>query len=350
MVATPAPPRCSSVTLSPLARTISSIAERGIAKCWPPIDTVSAGMMVRVSGTRRVMRVPSPSLLSTSTMPPIRSMFERTTSIPTPRPEIEVTSLAVDRPASKISASCSRGRKLRRVGLLDDPGADRLFDQLLAVDAAAVVLDVDQDLVARLARRDRQDADLALAGLQPLGGLFDAVIDRVADDVGQRIADHLDHLAIELDVAALDIDQDLLAELGRQVADHARQADEQILDPLHARAGDRVAHFGDDRRQALERAVDRHVVRRFAQAPGELVARQHHVGNGAHHPVEKLDRKADGARRGRRLALPFGDGGHDRRGRALGARRERVRSTRCRRRRAFPRRPRSRRPSRRCGR
>ena len=112
-------------------------------------------MMVSVSGTRRVMRVPSPSLLSTSTMPPIRSTFERTTSMPTPRPEIEVTSLAVERPASKISASCSRGVSCAASALLDDAGGDRLLDQLLAVDAAAVVVDVDQDLVARLARRDR---------------------------------------------------------------------------------------------------------------------------------------------------------------------------------------------------
>ncbi len=72
-----------------------------------------------------------------------------------------------------------------------------------------------------------KDADLALAGLEPFRGLFDAVIDGVADDVGQRIADHLDHLAIEFDVAAFDVDQHLLAELGGQVADHARQADEQ---------------------------------------------------------------------------------------------------------------------------
>ena len=69
-----------------------------MAKCWLPMDTVSAGMIVSVSGTRRVMRVPSPGRLSTSTMPPIRSTFERTTSIPTPRPEMDVTSLAVERP------------------------------------------------------------------------------------------------------------------------------------------------------------------------------------------------------------------------------------------------------------
>ncbi len=139
------------------------------------------------------------------------------------------------------------------------------------------------------------------------------MIDRIAHDVGQRIADHLDHLAIELDVAAFDIDQDLLAELGRQVANHARQSDEEVLDPLHARAGNRVAHVGNDRREALECAVDRHVGRRFTQPAGELVARQHHVGNRAHHSVEKLDRQADGARRRRRLAGTFGEGGDRRR-------------------------------------
>ena len=99
----------------------------------------------------------------------------------------------------------------------------------------------------------RQDADLALARLEPRGGALDAVVDRVADDVGQGIADHLDHLAVELDVAALDVDQDLLVELAGEVADHARQGDEQILDPLHAGAGDRVAHLGDDPATAARR-------------------------------------------------------------------------------------------------
>ena len=36
------------------------------------------------------------------------------------------------------------------------------------------------------------------------GRRFDTVINSVADDTGQRIADHLDHLAIEFDVAGAD--------------------------------------------------------------------------------------------------------------------------------------------------
>ena len=151
--------------------------------------------------------------------------------------------------------------QVRGLGLVDDPGGDRLLDQFLAVHAAAVVVNVDEDLVARLTRRDGENADFALAGLQAIGRKLDAVIDRVADDVGQRIADHLDHLAIELDVAPLDIDQHLLAQLGGEVADHARQADKQILDPLHAGAGNRVAHLGDDRGETLESPVHGNVGR-----------------------------------------------------------------------------------------
>ena len=72
------------------------------------------------------------------------------------------------------------------------------------------------------------------------------MIDRIADDMGKWIANHLDHLAVQFDIAAVDIDKYLLAELGGQVPDHPGQADEEIFDPLHARAGDRVAHLGDD--------------------------------------------------------------------------------------------------------
>ena len=200
------------------------------------------------------------------------------------------------------------GAEVGRIGLLDHSGCDRLFHKLLAVDPAAVVLDVDQDLISGLARRNGQKADLALAGLEPVGRKFDPMIDRVANDVRQRVADHLDHLAIELDVAAFDVDEDLLAELRGKVADHARQCDEQVFDALHARAGDGIAHFGDDRGQPLERAVDRDLARRFAESARQLVAGEHHVGNAAHQTVEQLDRKADRARRSG-LALRLGDGG-----------------------------------------
>ena len=198
----------------------------GMAKCWLPIDTVSAGMMVRVSGTRRVMRVPAPGVLSTSTMPPIRSTLERTTSMPTPRPEMAVTACAVDRPGLEDQRELlARARARRPRPWSSVPAGDRLSRPAACRRCRG------------RRRRCRSGSGCPTGAPRPTAcrsracrpcsrsaGRFDAVVDRVADDVGQRIADHLDHLAVELDVAALDIDQHLLAELGRQVADHARQA------------------------------------------------------------------------------------------------------------------------------
>src|SRR4029079_11233687 len=68
--------------------------------------------------------------------------------------------------------------------LVQGSRGDRLLDQLLPVDSAAVIVDVDQDLVARLACRDGENSDLAFAGLEPFRGKLDPVVDGVADDVG----------------------------------------------------------------------------------------------------------------------------------------------------------------------
>ena len=98
------------------------------------------------------------------------------------------------------------------------------------------------------------------------------------------------------------------------------KADEKILDPLHARPGDGIAHLGDDRRQPLEAPSTATSVGRFAQAAGKFVAGKHHVRDAAHHAIEQFDRKADGARSDDALALAFGDGGGDRRAGVFGAR------------------------------
>ncbi len=86
--------------IAPALLTISSTYERGIANVCPPAATVRLGRMLSVSGTRIRKRVPSPGSDSISSVPPNFSMFARTTSIPTPRPEIAVTASAVDSPGS----------------------------------------------------------------------------------------------------------------------------------------------------------------------------------------------------------------------------------------------------------
>ncbi len=54
--------------------------------------------------------VPWPGLLCTSIAPPMRSIFARTTSMPTPRPETAVTAGAVEKPARKMNiCTCRSG-------------------------------------------------------------------------------------------------------------------------------------------------------------------------------------------------------------------------------------------------
>ena len=96
-----------------------------------------------------------------------------------------------------------------------DALAARLAAQRSAkLDAALVVTNVDQYLIAGLASGNRQDPDLAFARLQALRGRFNSVVNRVSNDVRERVTDHLDHFAIEFDVAALNVHEHLLAKFG----------------------------------------------------------------------------------------------------------------------------------------
>ncbi len=109
----------------------------------------------------------------------------------------------------------------------------------------------------------------------------------------QRIADILHHFAVEFDFAAARLESDFLAQLLRQIADDARQRREQRVDPLHPHLADRLPHSRDRIGQTVERGDQRQVRPRFAQHPGEFVAREHDVGDARHHAVEQRQRDAD---------------------------------------------------------
>src|SRR3546814_1798876 len=80
----------------------------------------------------------------------------------------------------------------------------------------------------------RQVRRHALARRDALIERLDAMVDGVADDVDQRIADILHHLAIQLDLATAGAERDLLAQILRQVAHDARQRREQLVDALRS--------------------------------------------------------------------------------------------------------------------
>src|SRR3546814_18441794 len=99
---------------------------------------------------------------------------------------------------------------------------DEAADKLVGIDAAAVVEEFDDDLIARLTRRYGEAAVLALARGAALGGGFDTVIERVADDVAQRIANPLYHFAITLDIGTHDPARELLAAAGNRITTNTR--------------------------------------------------------------------------------------------------------------------------------
>ena len=65
-------------------------------------------------------------------------------------------------------------------------------------------------------------------------GSLHAVVERVAHEMHQRIADLLEHGLVELGVLAAQLQLDLLAELARQVVHQAREAVEREADRQHA--------------------------------------------------------------------------------------------------------------------
>ncbi len=91
------------------------------------------------------------------------------------------------------------------------------------MQAGAVVVDDDDNFVALLPHVERQLAGLGLAGGAPLGGHFQSVHDRIANQVLKRPRHFLEHAAIELGRRATNIEIDALVELLRDLPRHSIQ-------------------------------------------------------------------------------------------------------------------------------
>ena len=83
------------------------------------VPTVSSTTCATASDTGRctVNRVPRPGVDSRSMRPPIAATSARTTSMPTPRPAIAVTEVAVEKPGLKISSPSSRSPGCASAGI-----------------------------------------------------------------------------------------------------------------------------------------------------------------------------------------------------------------------------------------
>ena len=100
----------------------------------------------------------------------------------------------------------------------------------VGVEAASVVGDVDAQAVAGQRHADGEGRAGRLAALGADGGRLDAMIDRIAHEVQDRVAESSEHGAVGLHLRAEEDEVDFLAELEPQVADDAWQRLEDIGD------------------------------------------------------------------------------------------------------------------------
>ena len=245
---------------------------------------MSAGMMARVSGMRMRSVVPTPTRESISTLPPIFSTLVRTTSMPTPRPLTLVTARRWrSRGERRVAAVRARPSSAARSGG-DEPALDGLLAHFFDGDAGAVVGNLDDDVAAFLDGAQFQRAFGVLAcGLAHIGRL-DAVIERVAHGVGERVLDGLKQALVELGLLALHLQIHAPAERLREVADDARHLGEDIRDRLHARLHHRLAQIGGDHIQAARKQGH---IRVGGGGLQNLVAGEHQFAHQVHHAVEQ---------------------------------------------------------------
>ena len=196
-------------------RKASEMNDSGMMKLSPPISTVMPSRIASVSGRRIAMAVPTP-------------LRERTSMLPPSALDVALDHIHAHPAAGDVAhlvgggeAGCehelphlfiAHARVDVQAALLG------LGQDLLAVEAAAVVVDFHQDAAALVHGAQLDRAAPPLAGrFAQLRGL-DAMIHGVAHQMQQRVRQLLDDLLVEFRLTALRGELYLLAETLRQVA------------------------------------------------------------------------------------------------------------------------------------
>ena len=197
-------------------------------------------------------------------------MLRTTTSRPTPRPDTSVTALAVEKPSVKmswiasrslsVSPACSRPRSsaFLRTEAASMPAPSSIsvittwFDSCAAESSSVPVSDLPR-------------------ALRTAGGL-DAVVDGVADQVHERLAELVDHRLVDARVLALQHELDALALLAREVAHQPREALEDVADRQHPHVHDRLLQLRRGARHPVDglEQVRPHAGQHLGHVPREL--------------------------------------------------------------------------------
>ena len=175
-----------------------------------------------------------------------------------------MTFSAVEKPGAKMRAkiSCLGQGGVR----LDQAAFTRLGQDAVPVQAFAVILDRDDDAAALMGggKTNRPERGFSLG--HAFRGQFDAVVNRVADHVDERVAQLLYDVAIQFRLFAFHDKLHLLLLLRGEVAHEARHFLKGPADRHHAQRHGGALQFGGDPAE-------------LTQAPRQMTTRQPlHVG------------------------------------------------------------------------
>ncbi len=122
------------------------------------------------------------------------------------------------------------------VGLfrLQETSFDGSVLDFLGIDAAPIVTDLDDDLIALVVGLETDGSMSWLAATSTFVGAFNTVSDRVSNQMRHRFGDGVEQALVQGGVLAIQYEFDLLAALLGDVPNHAGKSAEQLLDRHHA--------------------------------------------------------------------------------------------------------------------
>ena len=197
-----------------------------------------------------------------------------------------------------------RGVRHRRAGL-EQAALHRAVPDLRPVDPAAVVRHGDGDLVPDPLRPEPDDALGLLSRGDSRGRRLESMVRGVAEQVGQRLGERVQHRAVHFDVGALQLEPDFLAEVAAQVPHHAGKSVEDLIHRRHPGPEHTALQAGHQRRDA---AADLFQLRADLAVGngGEPVPRHDQLSDLVHQRVEALEIHPHLARGGRAGAVTGG--------------------------------------------
>ena len=256
--------------------------------------------MASVRGRRKVNLVPFPVVDSMDIVPPISCKARATTAMPTPRPEARSASSRVEKPGVEMSSKNSRvirrGRH-RQTQLL------RACEHLFVVDAAAIIGHFNHHAVAYRARGKMNDRFRRFASCDPRFRRFDAVTNRIANQMQKGIFQSFDDELVDFSLRAGSRQMDLLSGFARKVADDKGHAVENFGNSHEADAHDGIAKIAQVPFQvliylvqpgAIDGGIGRFETRDFLIQPRPL---HHHFAGDAHQFIQSRKVHAHHVRR-----------------------------------------------------